>query len=153
MPHRNPALLFTPHAAYTVQGTLVRTKHGRIVYARALQRTLLGTEAQYLLMRHIFEDLKYRRYEWKCDHLHTGSQQAALRYGFQFEGIFRQAIVYKGRSRDTAWYAMLDSEWPFIRQGFEQWLDPSNFDKTGKQRTSLSQCIEGSRPRSRGNGR
>ena len=118
---------------------------GHIVYSPLLQHTPAGTEAMYLLMRRVFDDLGYRRYEWKCDDLNAPSRKAALRYGFQFEGIFRQAVVYKSRSRDTAWYSMLDREWPAVRHGFEQWLDPGNFDSAGRQRERLSDCIARSR--------
>jgi len=110
---------------------------GFIAFSPALKRTRVGTEAMYLLMRRAFDELGYRRYEWKCDSLNEPSRAAALRYGFTFEGIFRQAIVYKGRSRDTAWYSITDAEWPRIRAGFEAWLDPSNFDRDGRQRRSL----------------
>jgi len=109
---------------------------GSIVYAPALQRAALATEAQYLLARYIFETLGYRRYEWKCDALNAASRRAALRFGFTFEGIFRQHMIIKGRSRDTAWFAMLDSEWPRARAAFERWLAPENFDG-GRQRRSL----------------
>ncbi len=109
---------------------------GSIVYAPALQRAALATEAQYLLARYIFETLGYRRYEWKCDALNAASRRAALRFGFTFEGIFRQHMIIKGRSRDTAWFAMLDSEWPRARAAFECWLQPENFDG-GRQRRSL----------------
>jgi RimJ/RimL family protein N-acetyltransferase len=101
---------------------------GSIVYGPALQRTTLATEAQYLLARYAFETLGYRRYEWKCDRLNAPSRRAALRFGFTFEGIFRQHMIIKGRSRDTAWFAMLDSEWPRARSAFERWLQPENFD-------------------------
>ena len=110
---------------------------GGIVYTAALQRTRGATEAMYLLARHAFEDLGYRRYEWKCDSLNDASRRAALRLGFTFEGIFRQHMIVKGRSRDTAWYSMLDSEWPARRQAFERWLAPANFDANGRQKTSL----------------
>jgi RimJ/RimL family protein N-acetyltransferase len=109
---------------------------GSIVYGPALQWTVLATEAQYLLARYAFETLGYRRYEWKCDALNTASRSAALRLGFTFEGIFRQHMIIKGRSRDTAWFAMLDSEWPRARSAFERWLQPENFDG-GRQRRSL----------------
>jgi RimJ/RimL family protein N-acetyltransferase len=109
---------------------------GSIVYAPALQRTALATEAQYLLARYIFEALGHRRYEWKCDALNAASRRAALRFGFTFEGIFRQHMIIKGRSRDTAWFAMLDSEWPRARAAFERWLQPENFDG-GRQRRTL----------------
>ena len=111
---------------------------GHIVYAPALQRTPLGTEAQYLLARYVFEALGYRRYEWKCNALNAASRRAALRYGFVVEGILRQHSMAKGRNRDTAYFSMLDSEWPARKAAFERWLAPENFDATGRQRTSLS---------------
>jgi hypothetical protein len=95
----------------------------------------------YLMMRRVFAELGYRRYEWKCDALNARSRSAALRYGFTFEGIFRQAVIYKGRSRDTAWFSILDSEWPTLAAGYERWLDPQNFDDDGRQRTRLAECI------------
>lgn len=110
---------------------------GHILYSPALQRTAGATEAMYLLARHAFEDLGYRRYEWKCNALNAPSRKAALRLGFQFEGIFRQHMIVKGRNRDTAWFAMLDGEWPANKAAFERWLDPSNFDEAGQQRKSL----------------
>jgi RimJ/RimL family protein N-acetyltransferase len=111
---------------------------GNIVYSPALQRTPLGTEAQYLLARYAFETLGYRRYEWKCNALNAPSRRAALRYGFVFEGILRQHMISKGRNRDTAYYSMLDSEWRARKAAFERWLAPDNFDADGKQRVSLS---------------
>ncbi len=111
---------------------------GNIVYSPALQRTPLATEAQYLLARYAFETLGYRRYEWKCDALNAASRRAAQRYGFTFEGIFRQHMIVKGRSRDTAWFAMLDSEWPARKASFERWLAPDNFAPDGRQKSSLS---------------
>ena len=111
---------------------------GSITYSPRLQRTRAGTEAMYLLMHYVFDDLGYRRYEWKCDSLNAPSLSAAKRYGFVFEGIFRQAIVYKGRNRDTAWFSITDSEWPVIRARFEAWLRPENFDEGGAQRRSLA---------------
>jgi RimJ/RimL family protein N-acetyltransferase len=110
---------------------------GHIVYSPALQRTPLGTEAQYLLARYTFETLGYRRYEWKCNALNAPSWRAALRYGFTFEGVARQHMVAKGRNRDTAWFSMLDSEWPARKAAFEAWLSPDNFDGEGRQRRSL----------------
>jgi RimJ/RimL family protein N-acetyltransferase len=110
---------------------------GAVTYSRRLQRTRAGTEAMYLLMRRAFDEMRYRRYEWKCDSLNAPSIAAARRYGFQFEGIFRQAIVYHGRNRDTAWFSILDTEWPLIRDAFEAWLAPGNFDDRGRQRRSL----------------
>lgn len=109
---------------------------GHIHFSPLLQRTPAATEAMYLMMRRAFE-LGYRRYEWKCDALNAASRRAAERLGFSFEGIFRQAIVVKGRNRDTAWYACIDSEWPALRERFETWLAPANFDTEGRQRQSL----------------
>ena len=111
---------------------------GHINYSPRLQRRRAATEAMYLMMRRVFDELGYRRYEWKCDSFNLPSRAAALRLGFGFEGIFRQAVVYKGRNRDTAWFAMIDREWPALRAAFERWLDPGNFDAGGAQRTSLS---------------
>jgi len=111
---------------------------GHINYAPALQRTPAATEAMYLMMRRVFGELGYRRYEWKCDALNAASRRAAKRFGFSFEGIFRQATMYKGRNRDTAWYAIIDREWPAVKDAFERWLDPANFDAAGRQRESLS---------------
>jgi RimJ/RimL family protein N-acetyltransferase len=111
---------------------------GNIVYSPALMRTPLGTEAQYLLARYAFETLGYRRYEWKCNALNAPSRRAALRYGFVFEGIFRQHMITRGRNRDSAYFSMLDGEWPARKAAFEKWLAPENFDADGKQRTSLS---------------
>ena len=110
---------------------------GHINFAPSLQRTRAATEAMYLMVRHVFDDLGYRRVEWKCDALNGRSRRAALRLGFSYEGTFRQATVYKGRSRDTAWYSMLDGEWPKARAAFENWLDPTNFDSQGNQLESL----------------
>ena len=111
---------------------------GNVRYSRRLMRTPAGTEAMYLFMRRAFDELGYRRYEWKCDALNAASRRAAERYGFTFEGIFRQAIVVKGRSRDTAWFSLLDSEWPRVRAAFETWLASDNFDANGQQRRSLA---------------
>jgi RimJ/RimL family protein N-acetyltransferase len=111
---------------------------GHIVYAPALQRTALATEAQYLLARYVFETLSYRRYEWKCNALNAASRRAAERFGFTFEGVFRQHMIVKGRNRDTAWFSMLDGEWPARKAAFERWLKPDNFDAQGRQKTSLS---------------
>ena|SRR5947207_1613752 len=111
---------------------------GSILYTPSLQRTAAATEATYLMARHVFEDLGYRRYEWKCNALNAISRRAALRLGFTFEGIFRQHMIVKSRNRDTAWFSMLDSEWPERKANFEHWLDPLNFDQNGRQRTSLS---------------
>ncbi|MGH7122591.1 MAG: GNAT family N-acetyltransferase, partial [Acetobacteraceae bacterium] len=116
---------------------------GSIHYAPALQRTRAGTEAIYLLMRRVFDELGYRRFEWKCDCLNAASRRAARRYGFRFEGSFRQAVVYKGRNRDTAWFSIIDSEWPRLSAGYAAWLDPTNFDANGLQRKSLGAVLTG----------
>ena len=113
---------------------------GSILYTPALQRTAGATEAMYLMARHVFEDLGYRRYEWKCNALNAPSQSAALRLGFRFEGILRQHMIVKGHNRDTAWFSMLDSEWPARKQAFENWLDLSNFDDEGRQKAALERA-------------
>jgi RimJ/RimL family protein N-acetyltransferase len=110
---------------------------GHIVYSPALQRTALATEAQYLLARYVFETLRYRRYEWKCNSLNAPSRRAALRFGFVFEGVLRQHMIAKGRNRDTAYYSIVDSEWPRCRAAFERWLESENFDAAGRQRRRL----------------
>ncbi len=110
---------------------------GGIFYSRALRHTPLATEAQFLLMRYVFEELGYRRYEWKCDSFNEPSRRAAGRFGFTFEGIFRQHMIIKGKNRDTAWFAMLDSEWPALKRAFEAWLAPENFDGEGRQKKKL----------------
>jgi RimJ/RimL family protein N-acetyltransferase len=110
---------------------------GHINYSPLLQHTPAATEAMYLMMKQAFE-LGYRRYEWKCNALNAASRAAAMRLGFSFEGVFRQAGVFKGRNRDTAWYAMIDKEWPALQEAFLRWLDPANFDEQGQQRTRLS---------------
>lgn len=112
---------------------------GHVLYSPALQRTPLGTEAQYLLARYVFEELGYRRYEWKCNSLNEASRRAALRYGFVHEGTFRQHLIAKGRNRDNAWFSMLDSEWPVRKRNFERRLDPDNFDRIGRQKLSLAE--------------
>lgn len=111
---------------------------GHINYAPVLKQTPAATEAMYLLMRRVFDELGYRRYEWKCDDLNEPSKAAARRLGFTYEGRFRQAVMYKGRNRDTAWFSILDREWPALKHAFETWLDPSNFDGAGRQKTSLA---------------
>ncbi len=110
---------------------------GHINLAPALQQSRAATEAMYLMMSWAFE-AGYRRYEWKCDALNRPSRRAAERLGFSYEGVFRQATVVKGRNRDTAWFAAIDKDWPALRDAFERWLDPSNFDAEGRQRVSLS---------------
>jgi len=116
---------------------------GHLAFSPALQRTTAATEALYLLIARAFA-LGYRRCEWKCDTLNAPSRAAAHRLGFTFEGIFRQAVVIKGRNRDTAWYSIIDTEWPARRAAFERWLAPENFDEAGRQRRSLTACAEGS---------
>jgi len=111
---------------------------GGINYSPRLQRRPGATEAMYLMMRRVFDELGYRRYEWKCDSLNAPSRAAALRLGFRYEGLFRQHVVYKGRSRDTTWFSAIDSEWPMLRSAFERWLDPGNFDAEGRQKASLA---------------
>ncbi|KAI1081115.1 putative acetyltransferase, GNAT family [Whalleya microplaca] len=112
---------------------------GNIMYTAALQRTAAATEAMYLLARHAFEDLGFRRYEWKCNALNAPSRRAALRLGFVFEGVFRKHMLVKGRNRDTAWYSMIDDEWPDAKKAMEAWLDPGNFDEEGRQRRRLEE--------------
>ncbi|HLY58381.1 MAG TPA: GNAT family protein [Stellaceae bacterium] len=113
---------------------------GSIWYAAAVQRSTATTEAMHLLARYVFDELGYRRYEWKCDSRNAPSRRAALRLGFSFEGIFRNHMIVKGDSRDTAWFAMTDEDWPSRRAAFERWLDPTNFDAAGAQRRSLADC-------------
>jgi RimJ/RimL family protein N-acetyltransferase len=111
---------------------------GHINYSPRLQQTRAATEAMFLMMRRCFDELGYRRYEWKCDSLNAPSRAAAQRLGFRYEGLFRQATIYKSRNRDTAWYSIIDREWPALRAAFERWLDPGNFDAEGRQKLSLS---------------
>jgi RimJ/RimL family protein N-acetyltransferase len=115
---------------------------GNVMFSPSLQRTPAATEAMYLMARYVFDELGYRRYEWKCNALNLPSRRAAERFGFIFEGIFRQHMVIKGQNRDTAWYAMLDSEWPARRRAFEAWLEPENFDADGCQRRTLSSLAD-----------
>jgi RimJ/RimL family protein N-acetyltransferase len=112
---------------------------GSILYSPALQRTRGATEAMYLMARHVFETLGYRRYEWKCNALNEPSRRAALRLGFSFEGIFRQHMIVKGQNRDTAWFSLLDHEWPRRKQALEAWLAPANFDANGAQIRPLAE--------------
>ncbi|WP_298919570.1 GNAT family protein [uncultured Roseobacter sp.] len=114
---------------------------GHINYSPSLQRTRAATEAMYLMMEWAFAN-GYRRYEWKCNALNLGSRRAAQRYGFSFEGVFRQATVVKGRNRDTAWFAIIDAEWPALKSAFEAWLAPSNFDTDGRQRERLGDLTQ-----------
>lgn len=111
---------------------------GHIHYSSLLKRTRIATEVHYLLAKYVFETLKYRRYEWKCDSLNEPSKRAALRLGFTYEGTFRQALVYKGRTRDTHWFSITDKEWPNIKQQYEDWLNEKNFDSDGNQVNKLS---------------
>jgi Acetyltransferase (GNAT) domain len=115
---------------------------GNILLSPSLQRTTAATEAMYLMARHVFDDLGYRRYEWKCNALNEPSRRAAQRLGFTFEGIFRQHMVIKGSNRDTAWFSMLDHEWPARKQAFETWLDAGNFNESGQQRLPLHARLE-----------
>lgn len=110
---------------------------GWVNFSHAMQRTPISTEAHFLLMQHVFDELGYRRYEWKCDSLNAPSKRAAQRLGFTFEGTFRQSTVYKGRTRDTSWFSIIDSEWPQNKKTFEAWLAPDNFDADGQQRSAL----------------
>jgi RimJ/RimL family protein N-acetyltransferase len=111
---------------------------GHLHYSPRLQRTIAATEAMALMMARVFDELGYRRYEWKCHALNAASRAAALRLGFRFEGIFRQAVVMKGRNRDTAWFSIIDSEYPALKHAFARWLDPANFDDHGRQRRALA---------------
>lgn len=110
---------------------------GNILWGPAIARSRVTTEALYLFARHAFDTLGYRRFEWKCNDLNEPSKRAALRFGFAFEGVFRQHMVTKGKNRDTAWFAMIDRDWPALRAGYQKWLDPANFDANGQQLTSL----------------
>ncbi len=116
---------------------------GHIHFSPALQRSRAGTEALYRMMRRVFEDWGYRRLEWKCDSRNQPSRRAAERLGFTFEGIFRQHLVVKGRNRDTAWYSVIDREWPLLRKAFEAWIAPGNFDECGQQLQALACLREG----------
>jgi RimJ/RimL family protein N-acetyltransferase len=116
---------------------------GHIWFAPPLQKTRAATEAIFLMMRHVFDDLGYRRLEWKCNALNAASMRAARRFGFTYEGTFRQHMVVKGRNRDTAWFALLDRDWPAVRGAFERWLAPENFDAAGIQRISLAALTQG----------
>ncbi|MGH7961521.1 MAG: GNAT family N-acetyltransferase, partial [Candidatus Binatia bacterium] len=115
---------------------------GSILYTPSLQRTPAATEAMYLLATYVFETLGMRRYEWKCHSKNAPSRRAAARYGFTYEGIFRQHMILKGQSRDTAWFAMIDEDWPALKAGFERWLAPDNFDANWRQFKTLEQCRE-----------
>lgn len=112
---------------------------GSIHYSKLLQKTRMGTEAMYLMMYRVFEELDYRRYQWRCNALNQPSRAAAERLGFKFEGIFRQSNVFKSHNRDTAWYSIIDSEWPALKERFQKWLNPSNFDMHGDQLLKLQE--------------
>jgi RimJ/RimL family protein N-acetyltransferase len=114
---------------------------GSLMFGISLQRTIAATEVIYLLAAHAFEELGYRRLEWKCDALNEASRRAAVRFGFRFEGVFRRHMVVKGRSRDTAWFAITDNEWPAVAAGFRAWLAPENFDADCRQRQSLRELM------------
>jgi RimJ/RimL family protein N-acetyltransferase len=118
---------------------------GNINYSPLLQKTPAATEAMFLMMARVFDELGYRRYEWKCDALNAPSRAAALRLGFQYEGLFRQAVIYKGRNRDTTWFSIIDAEWPALKRAYEQWLAPGNFDGDGRQRRGLADLIKAAR--------
>ncbi len=120
----------------------IRPEHGSaevgcVIFSKKLQRTPIATEAIYLMGKHLFDDLGYRRFEWKCNNANEASKKAAIRFGFTFEGIFRNDMVVKGENRDTAWYSMIDNEWPWVKAGFDRWLSPANFDDDGLQRHRL----------------
>ena len=128
------------HASYLrIAPTSASIEVGFINLSPALQRTRAATEFQVLMMQRAFDELGYRRYEWKCDALNAPSRRAALRLGFTYEGTFRQATFYKGRNRDTAWFSIIDSEWPDLKARFERWLEPANFDASGMQKVALSE--------------
>jgi RimJ/RimL family protein N-acetyltransferase len=115
---------------------------GNIFYTPLLQRSSAGTEAQYLMARYVFDELRYRRYEWKCNALNAPSRRAARRFGFTYEGEFRQHMIVKGRNRDTSWFSMLDREWPAVKRAYEAWLSPANFDDDGIQKRPLAAARE-----------
>lgn len=116
---------------------------GNIYWGPLISRKPAATEAQYLFMEYAFDGLGYRRYEWKCNNLNEPSKRAAERFGFSFEGVFRQHLVIKGQNRDTAWYSVIDKEWPKLRQAYSEWLDPENFDSEGKQMRRLEEIAAG----------
>ena len=113
---------------------------GHIHFSPLMQQTPMATECMYLMMRRVFDELGYRRYEWKCDDLNGPSKLAAQRLGFSYDGLFKQATMYKGRNRDTAWFSILDSDWPSLKQRFENWLQVANFDAQGRQICRLQDC-------------
>lgn len=110
---------------------------GSVAHGLAMKRSPMSTELHYLMAKHVFDDLDYRRYEWKCHNENEPSKVTAIRYGFTFEGVFRQHVISRGTNRDTAWFSMIDSEWPVIKAAFEAWLSPDNFDADGKQKRKL----------------
>ncbi len=110
---------------------------GNVLWGRGVARTRIATEALFLTARHVFEDLGYRRFEWKCNDLNAPSKRAAIRFGFRFEGVFRQDMIVRGANRDTAWFSMLDGEWPVLKRTYETWLAPENFDADGEAKTRL----------------
>jgi RimJ/RimL family protein N-acetyltransferase len=110
---------------------------GSVAHGPAMKRSPLSTELHYLMAKHVFDDLDYRRYEWKCHNENEPSKVTAIRYGFTFEGVFRQHVISRGANRDTAWFSIIDGEWPVIRAAFEAWLSPDNFDAEGKQKRKL----------------
>jgi RimJ/RimL family protein N-acetyltransferase len=112
---------------------------GNIYWGPLVSRTPSATEAQFLFMKYAFDDLGYRRYEWKCNNANEPSKRAAERFGFQFEGVFRQNLVVKGQNRDTAWYSIIDKEWPALKRAYQEWLDPANFDSEGRQKRRLEE--------------
>jgi RimJ/RimL family protein N-acetyltransferase len=152
IPAMVPMAIVLPHGTTVGIATFLRIDQangtaevGHISYSSALQRTTAATEAMYLMAAHAFDVVGVRRYEWKCDSLNEPSRRAAARLGFAFEGVFRQAVVYKGRNRDTAWFAITDDEWPRIRAALQRWLDPANFDECGWQRTALMTGLDETR--------
>jgi RimJ/RimL family protein N-acetyltransferase len=153
IPAMVPLAILLPDGTPVGIATYLRIDHGNgtaevgyISYGSALQRTTAATEAMYLMAAHVFDVIGARRYEWKCDDLNEGSRSAAARLGFTYEGTFRQAVVYKGRNRDTAWFAITDDEWPRLRGAFQAWLDPANFDEAGQQRARLQDLRQETAP-------
>ena len=140
VPHTGPSAGRAAGIACYLRGDVAAgsVEVGGLSFGAAIQRSVVTTETMFLMMRHVFDDLGYRRYEWKCDALNAASRAAALRLGFRFEGVFRQALVYKGRNRDTAWFSITDGEWHTLRQAYDDWLDASNFDSAGVQVRSLA---------------
>jgi RimJ/RimL family protein N-acetyltransferase len=144
LPATIPFAIQLPDGTPVGIATYLRIDHGNgtaevgyITYGSALQRTTAATEAMFLMAAHAFDVVGVRRYEWKCDSLNEPSRRAAARLGFTYEGTFRKALVYKGRNRDTAWFAITDDQWPRVKEAFTAWLDPTNFDERGEQRTPL----------------